>query len=242
MIKDNFIHICNQIYRDVNDYCNGYRIPNENRIKFFVKEMEYISLYIHDRILMNYNEQGIHPNDRSISQYTKFFSKDNSLPVARKKWHDYILCDYNYFWDVNSHKINFSTLLDLEIVKLQDIYVIVYFINPVGIWAILQNQETNSLINYIYQRFLKVKNEVTTRHYSYYSWMIYGWREIPSNFPSTNSSSAPWKVILSRWIPRSVPYKEYIQYDHYIISDQKHAKDNANEDLVPSCILFYIQR
>ena len=27
---------------------------------------------------LNYNEQGIHPNDRSISRHTKFFSKDDS--------------------------------------------------------------------------------------------------------------------------------------------------------------------
>ena len=69
--------------------------------------------------------------------------------MARKIWHDYILRDYTFFY-VYSHKINFSTLSDLEIVKLQDIYDIVYSINPEGIQAILQNQETNSLINYIY--------------------------------------------------------------------------------------------
>ena len=128
----------------MNEFCNEYRIPNKNRIKLFRKEMEYISLYIHDVLPMNYNEQGIHPNDCSISKHTKFFSRDDSLPVARKKWHDYILRDYNYFWDFYSHKINFRTLSDLEIVKLQDIYEIIYFMNPEGIHAILGNPETNS--------------------------------------------------------------------------------------------------
>ena len=64
--------------------------------------------------------------------------KDDSLPVARKKWHDYILCDYKYFWDVYSHKINYRTLTDLEVVKLHDIYEIVYFINPEGIRVTLK--------------------------------------------------------------------------------------------------------
>ena len=73
MIKNNFIHNWKQIYRDINDYCNEYRIPNENQIKLFIKEMEYISLYIHDVVPMNYNEQGIHPNDRSIFKYINFF-------------------------------------------------------------------------------------------------------------------------------------------------------------------------
>ena len=156
--------------------------------------MEYISLYIHDVLPLNYNEQGIHPNDRSISRYTKFFSRNDSLPVARKKWYDYILRDYEYFWDVYSHKIKYRTLTDLEVVKLHDIYEIVYFINPEGICVILENDDTNSLENYIYQRFLKIKDWTITRHYSYYSWIIYGWKQIPSHFPSFNSSSDPRKV------------------------------------------------
>ena len=128
--------------------------------------MEYISLYIHHVLPLNYNEQGIHPNDSSISRYTKFFSKDDSLPVAHKKWHDYIIRDYEFFWDAYSHKINYHTLTDLEVVKLHDIYEIVSFINPEEICVILENNETNSLVDYIYQRFLKVKDWTTTRHYS----------------------------------------------------------------------------
>ena len=51
-------------------------------------------MYIHDVLPLNYNEQGIHPNDPSISKYTKFFSKNDSLLEARKKWYDFILQDY----------------------------------------------------------------------------------------------------------------------------------------------------
>ena len=72
--------------------------------------------------------------------------------------------------------------------------------------------------------------------------MIYGWREILSHIPSNNSSFDPRMVLLTRWIPRSIPYKEYIQNDHYIILDHKHAKDNANEDLTPSCISTYKEK
>ena len=178
------MHTWKQIYKDVNEFCNEYRIPNENRITLFRKEMEYISLYIHDVLPLNYNEQGIHPNDCSISRHTKIFSKNNSLPVARKKWHGYIVHDYEYFWDVYSHKINYCTLTDLEVVKLHDIYEIVYLINPEWIRVILENDETNSLVNYIYQRFLKVKDWTTTSHYSYYSWIIYSWKQISAPPPS----------------------------------------------------------
>ena len=45
MVENNFTHAWKQIYQDVNEFCNDYGIPNRNRIKLFVKEMEYISLY-----------------------------------------------------------------------------------------------------------------------------------------------------------------------------------------------------
>ena len=89
-------------------------------------------MYIHDVLPLNYNKQGIHLNDQSISKYTKFFSKNDSILEAQKKWYNFILKDYNYFWDVYSNKINYQTLTGLEIVKLQDLYDIVYFINPDG--------------------------------------------------------------------------------------------------------------
>ena len=73
-------------------------------------------------------------------------------------------------------------------------------------------------------------------HYSYYSWSIYGWKQIPAHFPSFNSSSDPRVIILSRWVPRSVPYKDYMKYDHYIIKEQNNTKDSPNETLVPSRI------
>ena len=135
-----------------------------------------------------------------------------------------------------SHKINYHTLTDLEVVKLHDIYEIVYFINPKGIRVILENDDTNSLVNYIYQRFLKVKDWTTTSNYSYYSWIIYSWKQIPPHFPSFNSSSDPRIVILSRWVPRSITYKEYINYDHYIIMAPNKTKNNSTEDLIPSRI------
>ena len=127
-------------------------------------------------------------------------------------------------------------------VKLHDIHEIVYFINSKGISVILENAKTNSLVKYIYQRFLKVKDWNTIRHYSYYSLIIYGWKQIPVHFPSFNSSSNPQTVILSRWVPRSVPYEDYIGYDHYIIMEQNETKDNSTKDLIPSYISSYKEK
>ena len=63
-----------------------------------------------------------------------------------------------FFWDIYLNKINYQTLTDLEIVKLQGIYDIVYFINPDGIQTLLNTPNTHAIINYVYQRYIKVKN------------------------------------------------------------------------------------
>ena len=227
LLKNNFTHAWKEIYTDVNDYCNEYCVPNNQRIKLFRKELEYLSLYIHDVLPLNYNEQGIHPDDTSISRYTKIFSENDSLLVARKKWHDFILQDYDYFWDVYSYKINYRNLTDAEIVKLQDLYDIVYFINPEGIRTLLNTPDTHSIINYIYQRYIKVKNWVPSRHYTYYIWSIYGWKELPHHFPSYDSDHNSKNIVLSRWIPKSIPYEKFITFDHYEISPLTNNKPNT---------------
>ena len=188
-------------------------------------------MYIHDVLPLNYNEQGIHPNDPSISKHTKFFSKNDSLLEARKKWYDFILQDYNYFWDVYSNKINYRTLTDPEIVKLQDIYDIVYFINPDGIRTLLNTPDTHAIVNYVYQRFIKVKNWVPTRHYSYYVWLIYGWRELPHHFLCYNSGYYNDEMILSRWVPKFLSYDDFKNYDHYIIEQQY--QNNPSQTILP---------
>ena len=75
LLKNNFLHVWKYIYQDVNDLCNGFKVPNHRRIEFYRKELEYLPLYIHDVLPLNDNDQGIHLNDPSISKYTKFFSK-----------------------------------------------------------------------------------------------------------------------------------------------------------------------
>ena len=114
MVENNFTHAWKQIYQDVNEFCNDYGISNRNRIKLFIKEMEYISLYVHNVSPLHYNEQGIYPDDKSMSKHTIFLNKHDPLPVACKKRHDYISEDYNFFWDVFSQKVNICTLSEIK--------------------------------------------------------------------------------------------------------------------------------
>ena len=118
--------------------------------------------------------------------------------------------------------------------RLQDLYDIVYFINPDGIRTLLNTPDTHSIINYVYQRYLKVKNWVPTRHYTYYIWCIYGWKEIPHHFPSYDSDHNSKDMVLSRWVPKSVPYEKFISYDHYEVTNP--SNNNTNTPITPKII------
>ena len=132
------------------------------------------------------------------------------------------------------NKINYQTLTDSEIVKLQDIYDIVYFINPDGIRTLLNTPDTHAIINYVYQRYIKVKNWVSTRHYSYYVWLLYGWRELPHHFPCYNSGYFNDEMILTKWVPKFISYEEFMNYDHYTI-DQQYQNDSS-KTILPKLI------
>ena len=50
----------------------------------YLREIEMISLYIHDCMPHNYAEPGIWAGDASLSKYYNFFSPYDPLPIARK--------------------------------------------------------------------------------------------------------------------------------------------------------------
>ena len=140
-------------------FLNKFKVKKVNfsTIKF-IKELEYLSLYVHNVLPINYQEQGIHPNDPSISMYSTFFSKNDPVSTARKKWHDFIHKDYDFFWNVLSNHIDYRTLTDQEIVNLQDVHEIIYFINPDGINTVLNDHKTNSILNFLYSKYIKIRN------------------------------------------------------------------------------------
>ena len=59
------------------------------------------------------------------------------LSMTNKKWHDYAKEDCCYLGGICPNKIKYWTLTHSEIVKIQDIYDIVFLINPGDIWKIL---------------------------------------------------------------------------------------------------------
>ena len=94
----------------------------------YLREIEMISLYIHDCMPHNYTEQGIWAGDTSLSKYYNFFSPHDPLPIAHKKCKDFIGDNYAYFWD-SFISNDFESLNDQDFVKLDDLFKI-KFINP----------------------------------------------------------------------------------------------------------------
>ena len=95
----------------------------------------------------------MYPEDTNISKHAMFFNKNDSLLVAYKTWYCCISEDYDFWGGIFSQKINFCTLSGLYIFKLQDIYEIVYFMNPQDIYKILENPKSYQIVNFFYQKF-----------------------------------------------------------------------------------------
>ena len=60
-------------YTNVNLFCDAHGIPYKNRKKLYLREIEMISLHIHDWLPYNHSEQGICAGNTSLSKYYIFF-------------------------------------------------------------------------------------------------------------------------------------------------------------------------
>ena len=146
--KLNLTHAWKEIYTNVNNFCDSHGIPYKNRKKLYIREIEMISLCIHDCLPYNYAEQGIWAGDTSLSKYYNFFSPYDPVPIARKKWKDFIGDDYAYFWD-SFISNDFESLNDQNFVKLDDLFEIIKFISAEGIRIFLKNCEFYDKIIFI---------------------------------------------------------------------------------------------
>ena len=111
--------------------------------------MEFLSLHIHDIFPEGFNEQGIYEDGPIISRYTLFFREDDPISIAWKKWLDFIIDDYIFFWNVISNKIKFGELQDDDFIKLHDLFEIITFINPQAIRVILNEPKLFELLKMI---------------------------------------------------------------------------------------------
>ena len=136
--------------------------------------MEFLFLFIRDILPKGYNEQGIYQDDPSISRYTLLSKEDNPISIAWKKWLDYIIEDYIFFWDVFPNKIKFGELQDQDFIQLHDLFEIITFINPQAIQIILNDPKLFEFSKLIRLKAIDRQYHVQSRHSTYHVWMIYG--------------------------------------------------------------------
>ncbi len=74
--KNGYTHAWKETYCRVNAQYNTLGIPYRNRIKLYQREIEFLSLLLHDVLPENYHNQGIQPNDITVSCYHLFISPD----------------------------------------------------------------------------------------------------------------------------------------------------------------------
>ena len=213
---NNFSHAWKELYTKINAQCNSLGVPYKHRAKLLTKELEFLSLLLHDVLPYNFSEQGIFPGDKNVSSYSLFFSEDDPLSVACKKWLDFLGDDYELFWNVFSEKISYNHLDNTEILKLHDIFEVIWFINPQGIQKLLSSLDGMRTYQQIHDKVSSIEYWTHSRSKIFYVWMMFGWRLLPNDFPAYNSSSGPEKLELSQWIPRSFTREKFISKELYL--------------------------
>ena len=79
----------------------------------YLKEIEYLSLLVHDMLPSNYCKQDMIPVNISTSSHQTIFSPKDSIIIAHKKWYNNLRNDYEFFWGVHSNKSDIHTFFKL---------------------------------------------------------------------------------------------------------------------------------
>ena len=215
-------HSFQELFEKLNYLWDEYGIPYNKRRKLLLVEIEMVSLIMCDVLPCNYSEQGIWVDDESQGRYYNFF-KDKDVEKGRKKWYDLITpATYNWFWDIYTNYVGLSTLSDEQIVLLNDIFDIIKFINPPAIKMLLSVDSTVQKYMFIREKATICEPWVETRHHLYYIWIFYGFRPLPSGYPSYDPSGQNDIVNATRWVSKlMMTHDFYDNYDHFYVSRMK---------------------
>ena len=108
---------------------------------------------------------------------------------------------------------------------LNDIFDIIKFINPPAIKTLLLVDSTVQKYIFIQEKAKICEPWVETRHHLYYIWIFYGFRLLPSKYPSYNSSGHDDVVNATTCVSKlMLMYNFYDNYDHFYVSRKKMLK------------------
>ena len=106
---------------------------NNYTIKLFRKEMEYISLHIHDITLTIIKSKANILMTQAFQHILHFSEKNDSIFTARKKWHNFISRDYT----------DFSSTQQLQTINIHThthiyIYIYISHVKEIGTLTVTQ--------------------------------------------------------------------------------------------------------
>ena len=91
---------------------------------------------------------------------------------------------------------------------------------------------------------------VQTRHRNFYTWIMFGWRQLLNNYPSYDSAPPLKKIELARWIPKTFSLESFTSKQLFHIERKLSGKEptwkyfykpltSNNKDLHISPFTFY---
>ena len=73
-----------------------------------------------------------------------------------------------------------------------------------ALYNILQNLGGYNTMKMVQKKANFLQHWVPTRHGNFYTWIMFGWLQLPNNYPSYDSTPPLKKIELGRWIPKNV--------------------------------------
>ncbi len=54
-------------------------------------------------------------------------------------------------------------------------------------------------------------------HDNFYNWIMFGWRQLPNNYPSYNSTGPLRKIELNGWVPKAFSLEDFNSKQQYFV-------------------------
>ena len=78
-----------------------------------------------------------------------------------------------------------------------------------GLHNILRNLGGYNMMKMVRKKANFLQHWVPTRHGKFYNWIMFGWRQLPNNYPSYDPAPPLKKIELARWIPKTFSLESF---------------------------------
>ncbi len=114
---------------------------------------------------------------------------------------------------------------DEQVVMISDIFDIIKFIHHTAINMLLNDATMLQKHMCIIEKADLCKHWILTRHHLFYIWLFYGFRTLPTLYPSYDPSGNNKIANLTRWVSKTMKMEAFFnEYRHYYINEIPHHK------------------